>query len=45
MCKDGMARKAQHAAVECVHLALRQLFTAYGEELERMEVLNNWVDY
>jgi hypothetical protein len=38
MCKDGVARKAQHAAVERVHLALRQTFTAYGEELERVEV-------
>ena len=38
MCKDGLARKEQHAAAECTHLSLRQTFTAYGEELERVEV-------
>jgi hypothetical protein len=36
--KDGVARKVQHAAAERAHLALRQTFTAYGEELERVEV-------
>ncbi len=38
MCKDGVARKEQHAAAERTHLLLRQTFTAYGEELERVEV-------
>jgi hypothetical protein len=38
MCKDGVARKEQHAAAERAHLSLRQTFTAYGEELERVEV-------
>ena len=38
LCKDGVARKVQHAAAECAHLALRQTFTAYGKELERVEV-------
>jgi hypothetical protein len=40
LCKDRVARKAQHAAAEHAHLALRQTFTAYGEELERVEVFN-----
>jgi hypothetical protein len=39
LCKDGVARKAQHAAAERAHLALLQTFTAYGKELERVEVL------
>jgi hypothetical protein len=38
LCKDGVARKAQHAAAECAHLALSQTFTAYGKELERVEI-------
>ncbi len=38
LCKDRVARKVQHAAVERAHLALRQTFTAYGKELERVEV-------
>ncbi len=38
LCKDGAARKAQHAAAERAHLALSQTFTVYGEELERVEV-------
>jgi hypothetical protein len=38
MCKDGVARKVQYMAAECAHLALQQLFTAYGAELERWEV-------
>ena len=33
LCKDGVARKAQHAAAECAHLALHQTFTAYGKEI------------
>ena len=38
MCRDGVARKAQHAAAERAHLALQQTFTAYDGELERVEV-------
>ncbi len=38
MCRDGVVRKVQHAAAERVHLALRQTFSAYGKELERVEV-------
>jgi hypothetical protein len=38
LCKDGVARKVQHAAAERAHLALCQTFTAYSEELERVEV-------
>jgi hypothetical protein len=38
MCKDGVARKVQYAATERAHLALQQSFTAYGAELERVEV-------
>jgi hypothetical protein len=37
MCKDGVARKVQYAAAKCAHIALRQVFMAYGEELERVE--------
>jgi hypothetical protein len=38
LCKVGVARKVQHAAAERAHLALRQTFIAYGEELEKVEV-------
>jgi hypothetical protein len=38
LCKDGVARKVQHAAVERAHLALQNTFTAYGKGLERVEV-------
>ncbi len=38
MCKDGLARKVQYAAAKRTHLALQQLFMAYGDELERVEV-------
>ena len=38
MCKDGVARKVQYAAAEQAHKALQQRFTAYGAELERVEV-------
>ena len=38
LCKDGVARKAQHVAAKRAHLALRQTFTAYSKELERVEV-------
>jgi hypothetical protein len=36
--KDGVAMKEPHAAAEGVHLALQNMFTAYGEGLERVEV-------
>jgi hypothetical protein len=38
LCKDGVARKVQHAAAERTHLALWQTFTVYDEELKRVEV-------
>jgi hypothetical protein len=38
ICEDGVVRKLQYAAVKRMHLALQQLFTAYGDELERVEV-------
>ncbi len=38
MCKDGVARKVQYAAAKHAHKALQQTFTAYGAELERVEV-------
>jgi hypothetical protein len=38
MCRDGVARKEQHAAAERAHLALRKTFTLYDGELERVEV-------
>jgi hypothetical protein len=38
MCKDGVARKVQYAATKRAHKALQQTFTAYGAELERVEV-------
>jgi hypothetical protein len=38
MCKDRVARKVQYAAAQRAHKALQQTFTAYGAELERVEV-------
>jgi hypothetical protein len=38
LCRDGVARRVQHAAAERTHLSLSQTFTAYGKELERVEV-------
>ncbi len=38
ICRDGVARKEQHAAAERAHLALQQMFTAYDGELKRVEV-------
>ena len=35
---DRVARKVQYAAAERAHTALQQAFTAYGAELERVEV-------
>jgi hypothetical protein len=38
MCEDRVARKVQYAVAERAHLALQQSFTAYSDELERVEV-------
>jgi hypothetical protein len=38
MYKDRVARKVQYVAAEHAHKALQQTFTAYGAELERVEV-------
>ncbi len=38
MYKDRVARKVQYAAAKHAHLALQQSFTAYGAELERVEI-------
>jgi hypothetical protein len=38
LCRDGVARRVQHAAAEREHLSLSQMFTTYGKELERVEV-------
>jgi hypothetical protein len=37
LCKEGVARKVQHAA-ERAHLVLQNTFTTYGKGLERVEV-------
>ena len=36
-CQDGWDNKVQHAAAETARVALAQLFTAYGDKLERVE--------
>jgi hypothetical protein len=38
LCKDRVARKVLHSVAERAHLALRQTFTVYGKEFERVEV-------
>ena len=38
ICKDGVAKKVQYAAIERAHLALQQSFMVYGADLERVEV-------
>jgi hypothetical protein len=38
LCRDGVARRVQHAVAERAHLSLSQMFTAYGKELEKVEV-------
>jgi hypothetical protein len=38
LCQRGWERKWQHAAAVRSQEALKRLFTAYGEELERVEV-------
>jgi hypothetical protein len=37
-CQDGWDKKLQHADAETTRIALTQLFTAYGDKLERVEV-------
>ena len=38
LCMEGWEKKMQHEAAEAARLALAQSFTAYGEQLERVEV-------
>ncbi len=38
LCQEGWDKKVQHEAVETARVALTQLFTTYGDELERVEV-------
>jgi hypothetical protein len=38
LCREGIAKRVQHAAAERAHLSLNQTFTAYAERLERVEV-------
>ena len=38
ICCEGWERKKQHEATEAVRIALVRTFTAYGEDLERVEV-------
>ncbi len=38
LCQDGWDRKVQHEATETTRIALAHSFTAYGDELERVEV-------
>jgi hypothetical protein len=38
LCREGWDKKVQHEAAETARVALSQSFTAYGDELERVEV-------
>jgi hypothetical protein len=38
LCQEGWDKKVQHEAAETARVALTQLFMAYGDELERVEV-------
>jgi hypothetical protein len=38
LCQDGWDKKVQHEATETARVALAQLFTMYGDKLERVEV-------
>jgi hypothetical protein len=38
LCRDRWDRKVQHEATETARIALAQLFMAYGDKLERVEV-------
>ncbi len=42
LCQRGWERKRQHAAAVHYQEALRHSFTAYGEELERVEDFKYW---
>jgi hypothetical protein len=39
LCQEGWDKKKQHEAAEAAQIALTRTFTAYGEDLERVEVL------
>jgi hypothetical protein len=38
LCREGCDKKVQHEAAETARVTLAQSFTAYGDELERVEV-------
>jgi hypothetical protein len=38
LCQDWWEKKVQHEAAKTARDALAQLFTAYGDKLERVEV-------
>ncbi len=38
LCQEGWDKKKQHEAAEAAWIALTRMFTAYGEDLERVEV-------
>ena len=38
LCREGWERRKQHEAAEAARVALARMFTAYGEDLERVEV-------
>jgi hypothetical protein len=38
LCQEGWDKKVQHEAAETARVALTQSFTAYGDELEKVEV-------
>ena len=38
LCREGWVQRKQHEAAEAARVALRKTFTAYGEDLERVEV-------
>jgi hypothetical protein len=38
LCREGWEKKKQHEAAEAARIALARMFTAYGEDLERLEV-------
>jgi hypothetical protein len=38
LCREGWERKKQHEAAEAARVALNRMFTAYEEDLERVEV-------
>jgi hypothetical protein len=42
LCQGGWDKKKQHEATEAAQIALTWTFTAYGEDLERVEVSNIW---